>query len=392
MILRPLREALGLARGIENVRHLFLVTVAATLLVAPLFGRVASRIPRHRLLAVSYRICAVLLLCFLCGLLCLPEAAHGWISSVYYVFHSVFNLFVVSLFWAFMADHFSLAESKRLFPAIAMGGSLGAILGSFVSWQVAKHIGVFWLFAVAAALLELAVWLAASFARARSFADGHPPPSRPLGGPSLAGLKACVQSPYLRGVALFVALVGIVSTFLYFTSLRLVAAASTSTAEQTALFAHINLWMQVGTLLAQAFVAARIMGRAGVGVALAILPAQALIAFVALAFHPTLAVFTVVNALFRAAQQGITGPARETLFTVLEPQAKYKAKSFVDTFGFRAGDACGAFLERALASLSASLLPLVFAVSGIAVLWLVLSFSLERAQNLLARKNGLVNP
>jgi AAA family ATP:ADP antiporter len=392
MILRPVREALGLARGIENVRPLFLVTVTATLLVASLFGRVVSGTRRHRLLAVSFRSCAVILLCFLAGIALLPEGVRGWIGSVYYVFHSVFNLFVVSLFWAFMADHFGLAESKRLFPAIAIGGSLGAILGSLASWQLAEQLGVLWLFAVAAVLLELAVWAAAWFARTRSVAHEQLRNLRPLGGASLAGLKAVVQSPYIRSIALFVALIGIVSTFLYFTSLRLVASASGSTAQQTALFAQINLWTQIVTLLAQAFVAARIMRWAGVGFALAVLPALAVGGFAALALLPTLAAFTVVNALYQAAHQGITGPARETLFTVLQPQEKYKAKPFVDTFGYRAGDASGALLERPLAALSSGVLPVASAVFGLAILWLGLSVFLGRAQNRLAETNQLTDP
>ncbi|MBN2507235.1 MAG: MFS transporter [Verrucomicrobia bacterium] len=387
MVLRPVREALGLARGIENVRHLFLVTVAATLLAASVFGRVVSRIPRHRLLTVSFRSCAVILLGFLAGTGLWPEAARGWLGSVYYVFHSVFNLFVVSLFWAFMADHFSLTESKRLFPAIAMGGSLGAIVGSLISWQLAEQVGVTWLFGIAALLLELAVWAAIAFARTRSLVTGHRMPLLPLGGASLAGLKAVAQSPYIRALALFVALVGVVSTLLYFTSLRLVAAASDSTAHQTVLFAHINLWMQLATLLAQAFLAARIMRWAGVGVALAMLPALAVAGFAALALVPTLAVFTVVNAVFRAAQQGVAGPARETLFTVLQPQDKYKAKSFVDTFGYRTGDAGGALLERPLAALSPTVLPLASAVFALAILWVALSFFLGHAQTRLAGRH-----
>jgi len=392
MVLRPVREALGLARGIESVRPLFLVTVTATLLVASLFGRVVSLTRRHHLLAVSFRSCAVILLCFLAGMALLPEGVRGWIGSVYYVFHSVFNLFVVSLFWAFMADHFDLGESKRLFPAIAIGGSLGAILGSLVAWQLAEQLGVLWLFAVAAVLLELAVWAAAWFARTRSAAHGHLRNLRPLGGASLAGLKAVLQSPYIRSIALFVALAGIVSTFLYFTSLRLVASASSSTTQQTALFAQINLWTQAATLLAQAFVAARIMRWAGVGYALAVLPALAVGGFAALALLPTLAAFTVVNALYQAAHQGITGPARETLFTVLQPQEKYKAKPFVDTFGYRAGDASGALLERALAGLSSGLLPLAAAVFGFATFWLALSFFLGRTQNRLATTHQLSDP
>jgi ATP/ADP translocase len=235
MVLQPAREALGLMRGIEGVRRLFLVTVGSTLLLAPLFGWLAARVPRPRLLAVSFRLCALILL-------------------------------------------------------------------------------------------------------------------------------------------------GVVSTFLYFSGLRVVAAHSDSPVQQTALFAHINLWMQLATLAAQAFLATRIMRVAGVGCALAVLPVLAVSGFAVLALAPTLAVFTLVNAVFRAAQQGIAGPAQETLFTVLDRQDKYKAKSFLDTFGVRAGDASGAFVDHGLAALGSSLWPLSVTVLGLSVIWLAVVRLLARAQ------------
>jgi ATP:ADP antiporter, AAA family len=380
MVLQPVREALGLMRGIENVRRLFLVTVAATLLLAPLFGWLVARVPRRTLLALSFRLCAVILLGFFVGLTQPPEHIRSLVAAGYYVFHSVFNLLVISLFWAFMADHFSFSESKRLFPAIALGGSLGAILGSLIAWQLVHRLGVYSLFLLAALLLELSVWAAGSFARTRTASQACRWNEHPVGGPSLAGVTAIVRSPYLRAVGLFVVLLGFVSTFLYFSGLRVVAATSDSPVRQTALFACINLWMQLATLAAQAFLAARIMQVAGVGCALSVLPVLAVSGFAVLALVPTLAAFTAVNALFRAAQQGIAGPAQETLFTVLDRQDKYKAKSFLDTFGVRAGDASGAFLDRVLAVLAPSPLPLGLAMLGLAAIWLALCGFLARTQ------------
>ena len=255
MILRPVREALGLSRGIESVRHLFYVTLAATLLLAPLFGWLVSRVSRRRLLSVSFRICALILLGFFMGHTLLPGPFRSTVAAVYYVYHSVFNLFVVSLFWAFMADLFSLAESKRLFPAIAIGGTLGAIFGSLISWQLADLVGVGSLFLFAAVLLELAVRVATLVTRARAVCPTARYDSRPVGGHVLRGITAVVKSPYILGIAGFILLVGVVSTFLYFTGLQLVAATTASVEHRTATFAHINIWTQVATLLAQAFLA-----------------------------------------------------------------------------------------------------------------------------------------
>ncbi len=384
MLLRPVREALGLTRGMENVRRLFLVTLLCTLPLVPFFGWLVSRCSAQKLMRISLRVCAVVLASFFIGLTVLPEPGRGLLAATYYVLHSVFNLFVISLFWAFMADHFSLAESKRLFPAITLGGSIGAIVGSLISWQLVRYIGVNALFLLAALLLELAIHVASLFTHTRIQAGGGPPENRPIGGSWFAGMAAMRRSPYLRAVGLYVVLVGVVSTFLYFTGLRLVAAAADSTDRQTALFAHINLWTQVATLLAQGFLAARVMRRVGVGGALAVLPLCAFGGFLGLALLPTLLMFTIVNALFRATQQGISGPAEQTLFTVLEREDKYKAKSFLDTFGYRGGDAIGAYLERILAVAGSGLLPLTGAVLGLASLWWGFAVFLGRRQARLA--------
>ncbi len=228
MVLRPAREALGLARGVEGVRRLFLVTVVCTLPLVPLFGWLVSRCSRRRLVGLSLRLCALILLGFYGGLTWLPEGMRSLVAGSYYVFHSVFNLFVVSIFWAYMADYFDLKESVRLFPAITLGGSLGAILGSLISWQLAEYVGVSALFLLAAALLELAVWVAALFGRTRSVSKVSPLDNQPIGGSWVRGIGAIGHSTYLQGVGLFVVLIGVVTTFLYFTSLNLVAAASDS--------------------------------------------------------------------------------------------------------------------------------------------------------------------
>ncbi|HNU99910.1 MAG: MFS transporter [Verrucomicrobia bacterium] len=385
MLLRPVREALGLARGVESVRQLFFVTVLSTLPLVPLFGWLVSRCSRRRLMRVSLHGCAGILVAFFIGLTLLPESPRLLVAAVYYIFHSVFNLFVISLFWAFMVDHFNLAQSKRLFPAIALGGSLGAIAGSLISWRLVAYFGVNGLFLLAAALLEAAVWLAEHFTRTHAASLPAPTDMTPIGGSWFAGINAVAQSAYLRGVGVWIVLSGTVSTFLYFTGLRLVGAASVSTAGQTAWFAYINLWTQLATLLAQGLLARRIMRVAGVGGALAVLPLLASGGFALLAAAPALAAFTIVNALFRAAQQGIAGPAEQTLFTVLPQQHKYKAKSFLDTCGYRAGDALGAYLDRFLAIAGFGLLPLAGAVLALSSLWVLLSTFLGRRQARFAR-------
>ncbi len=384
MLLRPVRDALGLAHGIESNRRLFLITVALTLVVTPVFGWVASRIPRPRLLATVFRACALLLLLYCAGLAGISEPWRGLIGASYYVFHSVFNLLVVSLFWAFMADHFRCADSKRLFPPIALGGSLGAILGSMLSWHASRHWGILPLFVFAALLLELSVRMSGVFVRLRPFSADPQRHGQAMGGSWLAGVKAVYQSPYVRRIGGYVLLNGLFTTFLYFTGLRLVAAAGGSTDHQALLFARLNFWTQMATLLAQAFLAGRIMGWLGVGAALACLPAVGIGGAAILAIAPSLMAFTLVNAIFRATQQGIVVPAQETLYTVLNRQEKYKAKAFLDTFGYRTGDATGAYVEGAVAGGGLGLLPFASTALGLGVLWLGLGVFLGRFQKRVA--------
>jgi ATP:ADP antiporter, AAA family len=380
MILRPVREATGLESGIENLRLLFFATVGTMTLLVPAFGYLVSKVPRRIFLTVSYRFCAIILLGFYLGLTCGGEQVGRILGPVYYVFHSVFNLFLVSLFWAFMADLFGVAEAKRLFPAIAVGGTLGAIFGSIISWQLADRIGVASLFLIAIALIEGAVWMAAVVAKTRAGREGESIGDRPLGGRSLAGVIAPMRSPYMLGIGLFIVLSAVASTTLYFTELRIVEAAAESTEERTVLFANINLWTQLATLLAQAFIAGRVMRYLGVGVALGLLPLYSATALVILAANPTLATYTLINALYRAVQRGITRPARETLFTVLGREDKYKAKSLLDTLVCRIGDACGARIEPAVAALSSTAIMLSVAVVPVGLLWIVLSFRLGTVQ------------
>jgi AAA family ATP:ADP antiporter len=258
---------------------------------------------------------------------------------------------------------------------------LGAIFGSLISAQLTALVGVGWLFLFAAGFLELALWAAKLVARVRPELPNGSNVTRPIGGHPLAGITAMVRSPYILGIAVFVVFVGVVMTFLYFTGLRLVAAASPTVEHRTALFASINFWIQVATLVAQALVTGRIMRVAGVATALAVLPCVAASGFAVLVAFPTLVVYALVSAAVRATEVGITRPARETLFTVLQREQKYKAKSLIDTFFYRAGDATGAQFEGWLFDkFGLGLMMLALAILPITVVWVVVSIFLGRTQ------------
>jgi len=286
-----------------------------------------------------------------------------------------------------------VTESKRLFPAIAVGGTLGAVAGSKISEVVARDLGILPLFLIAVVCLEAAVWI--SFAVAKTHAgktragqdtgpDDDARQSEPLGGSPLAGFVTLIKSPYILGIGLFIVFTSLTSTFLYFTELRIVDELGKDGQQKTALFAYINLWTQLATLVAQAFIAGRVMRYVGVGVALAALPLYAAGAFAVLAAVPTFAVYTIVNALHKAVQRGIARPARETLFTVVPREDKYKAKSCLDTFVCRTGDAASAQLERWLAAFGLGVTGLAFAILPMAVVWALLAVVLGAAQSRMA--------
>ncbi len=401
MVLRPARDALGMQRGIEAVRWLFVGTALVTLAVNPLFGWLVSRFRRLQFIAATYIFFAGSLVGFHLLLVMSPAAVGAVSGQVFYVWFSVFNLFATMLFWALMADRFTLEQGKRFFALIAVGGTLGAIFGPWLASVLAGRLGTAALLLVSAGFLLLALAAAWAVARSQFYAvrgvagAGGPTnaPAAPrqeappqdsdsgiIGGSAWQGLKAVFQSRYLLGIAAYVIAMTIMATFLYFTRLQMVAALGSDVDLRTAMFARIDLFTQVLTLILQAFIAGRVMKRLGVPFTLALLPLTAALGFIGLAMVGTLAALVVFEAAFRAIQRALTRPARETLYTVVSREDKYKSKAFIDTFGYRGGDVVGAQLEGLLARLGMGLAGLVSVAVPLALVWAVLGWWLGRAQ------------
>ncbi|MCK9511848.1 MAG: MFS transporter [Pigmentiphaga sp.] len=389
MVVRPAREALGMQRGIEAVRWLFIGTALVTLAVNPVFGWLVSRYRRVAFIAATYGVLIVCLLGFY-ALLALAPAAVGVVSGqVFYVWFSVFNLFATMLFWALMTDRFTFEQSRRCFALIAVGGTLGAIAGAWMAATLARPLGTPALLLVAAALLMAAVWLA--WAVSRSQGGGKDKPGAPareqtavIGGTAWAGLRATLQSPYLLGIAAYVVCMTVISTFLYFTRLQMVGELGADMDLRTTWFARIDLITQVATLVLQALVTGHLMQRLGVATALVLLPLTVALGIVGLAIVGSLAALIVLEAAFRAIQRAITRPARETLYTVTSREDKYKSKAMIDTFVYRGGDVLGAQVEGVLARLAPGLAALAGLTVPVALAWAALGFWLARRQRLLA--------
>jgi AAA family ATP:ADP antiporter len=394
MVLRPAREALGMQRGIEAVRWLFMGTAVVTLLVNPVFGMLVSRYRRLHFITATYTFFAASLVAFYLLLVLAPQSIGLTSGQVFYVWFSVFNLFITMVFWALMADRFSLEQGKRFFALIAVGGTTGAIFGPWLASVLAMRIGTAALLLVSAGFLVLALVAAWGVARVQPERARHGDPDAPpevdehavIGGSAWEGLRAVFRSRYLLGIATYVVILAIIVTFIYFTRLQMVAALGTDTDLRTTVFARIDMITQITTLVLQAAVTGHLMRRLGVHFTLALLPATVALGFVGLAIVGSLAALIVFEATFRAVQRAIMRPARETLYTVVGREDKYKSKAFIDTFVYRGGDVVGAQAEGLLGRLGMGLAALATVAVPLALVWAALGIWLGRTQRRMAAK------
>ena len=397
-ILRPIRDEMGYSGGIENLAWLFTGTLAGTLLLHPLYASLVARMPRRRFIAWAYRFFILNLIAFFLVLQVTDPKQSVWVGRVFFVWLSVFNLFVVSVFWSFMADLYRPAQGKRLFGVVAVGGTLGAMLGSTITTGLVGVLGAVNLMLVSALFLELAVHVARALdgqeakltaaARTEAAEAGEAPDvardasthgADIIGGGVMEGIRRVLASPYLLGIAALVLMYAIASTFLYFQRIDVVGRAfAGDSASRIQLFATIDLATNALTLVTQIFLTGRLLRWFGVGFGLAFLPLVSLIGFGILGAAPTLAVIVVFEVLRRAGNFALARPAREVLYTVLARTDKYKAKNFNDTFVYRAGDQLGSWSYTAFGWLGLGLSGLALTMVPLSLAWLLLAMWLGR--------------
>ncbi len=383
-VLRPVRDEMGLAGGIKNLPWLFTATFVVMLAVMPLFGAVVARVPRQRFIPLVYHFFVANILIF--WLLLTFKVAMADTARVFFVWISVFNLFAVSVFWSFMADLYRSEQGKRLFGFIAAGGSAGALLGPLIAVGLAEPIGRANLLLIAALLLEAAVLCAMRLETAAgALKTGQATAAQAarqdsgLGGGWIAGLVMVLRSPYLAGIALWVALLSLAGTFLYFQQANIVAALSDDPNRRIAIFARIDLAVSLLTIIVQFVITGKIIRRFGAGPAAAFLPLVFAMGFLALALTPMLWVVIAFQAAQRAANFAISNPARELLFTALDREEKYKAKYVIDNVVFRGGDAASGWLFNALRGFGMELGAISLATVPVALAWLALALGLGRS-------------
>jgi AAA family ATP:ADP antiporter len=386
-IMRPIREQMGVAGGVNNLQWLFTATLAGLLLLNVPFAYLVKTLPRTRFIPMTYRFFAANILLF-AAILHFTDAAHSvWIGRAFFVWISIFNLFVVSVFWALVVDVFNSEQGKRLFGFIAAAATIGAICGSSITASLARHVPVELLLIGAALLLEVAVLAVRGLSRLSAALHARPDEhgERPIGGNLLAGITHPFKSAYLANISLFILLFAITSTFLYFQQATLVRDNFHDRASQTAFFAQIDLAVNVITLIVQLFFTGRILGFLGVGLTLMVLPLLTMVGFGTLALTPAVSTLVVFQVLRRSSDYAIARPTREVLYTVVPREDRYKAKNFIDTVVYRAGDQIGAWSYALVAMLGFGHSALAGIAVILAALWLVNARWLGRSQEKMAR-------
>lgn len=375
-VVRPVRDTMGVTGGVDQLQWLFTATFVVMCLAVPLYGWLASRVPRRTLIPVAYGFFIANLLGF--SLLMHHEAAPVAVARTFYVWVSVFNLFVVSVFWTFMADIYNSEQARRLFGFIAAGGSVGAIAGPLVTNRLAEALGTANLLLVSAGMLGVALVSVVQLRR-WAVARAAAPEEAAIGGRALDGLRQLARSRYLTAIGGFIVLYTVTSTFLYFQQAHIVEAAFDTEASRTEAFALIDLATNTLTVGLQLVAAHHLIRYLGLGWALASLPLIVAAGFVALGLMPVFAVLMVFQVVRRAGNYGLTRPARESLFTTVNRGERYKAKNVIDTVVYRGGDAVAGWLYTGLGAVGLGLAGTAAVAVPVALAWAGVGYWLGRA-------------
>jgi AAA family ATP:ADP antiporter len=379
-VLRPLRDQMGIAGGTRNLPWLFTATFLTLLAVQPVYGALVAKLPRERFIPIVYQFFVLNLAVF--WLLLKFDIATVIVARVFFVWLSVFSLFVVAVFWSFMADLFAAEQAKRLFGFIGAGGTAGKLLGPIITINLAVPLGPANLLIVAIAFLEVAIFCSYRLERAAAAGsrDGLHPEKRPIGGSAFSALPELVRSPYVLGVGIWVSLLSFAATIIYLEQAHIVAASVKGAGAQTRFFASIDLAVGLLTLATQVFATGAFMKRFGSGIAAAALPAVYVVGFAILGASPTLPVVATLQVAQRAMNFALANPARHVFFTVMAREEKYKAKNLIDVVIYRGSDALYGWVFDSLQALGLKLGAIAIVALPVAAGWLVLSLALGRTQ------------
>jgi AAA family ATP:ADP antiporter len=382
-ILRPVREAMAVGSGPATIPYLFIGTFVAMLVATPIFGWVASRFPRRVFLPWVYLFFAgnIAIFWLVFSQAMNAEREYVWLGRAFFVWLSVFNLFVVSVFWSFMADIYTREQGRRLFGVITAGGSIGALLGGAATSALVVPIGFQNLLPISATLLLLAIvcisklrkWVVLEHENeiVETVAS-----EKPLGGNPLAGITHLFSSKYFAGIAVSSVIASLLGTALYMFAAELVETAIPNPDQQTQFFSNMNVVTNALSIVGQLFLVKHVVSRFGIGVSLSLLPIVSVAGFAALAFDPVLGVVAVLTVARRALGFGFSKPTTDMLYSVVTPEEKYKTKNFIDTAVYRGGDVVGTWAVKLMSSLGIT--GISFVMLPFAVIWAIVALWLGR--------------
>ena len=376
-VLRPLRDEMGIVGGVRNLPWMFTATFVTLLVAQPFYGALVAKLPRARFIPIVYHFFVANLALF--WLLLTLQVDTAMVARVFYVWVAVFSLFVIAVFWSFMADLFTPDQGKRLFGFIGAGGTAGALLGPVITIWLSVPLGPVNLLIAAMILIEAAVFCVGRLERAATVQERGRADQR-LGGNAFAAVSELIRSPYLLGIAAWITLMSFCATILYFEQIHMVAAEVRGAGAQTRIFALIDLAVNLLTLATQIFATGQLLKRFGTGVTAAALPAIYVVGFLAVFLVPTLAVVLVVQVIQRWMHFAVANPARQVFYTVLEREEKYKAKNLIDVVIYRGSDALYGWVFDTLQTLGLKLGSIALVAAPVSAVWLILSMALGRAQ------------
>ena len=385
-LLRPVRDTLATEFAGPQLNLLFVGTFVAMVLCAPVYGWLTAHFRLTKLLPGLFWFWLANIAIFAWWLRLAP--ASRWAAGTYFVWFSVTNLYLISVFWSLMVDLFTAAQATRLFAFIAAGGSIGAIIGPLFTRTQVLSVGldgVLWRaaggFVVVIVLVHALVrekGRASTAARQGAAAAQTSTLDHALHGNALSGFRQVLGSRYMQQQALFMLFMTWIATFGYFLQTDLLARSIGSLTGRAVVIADLDLVVNAATAAVLVLGVARFMRRFGVTAALLLNPLLMIAAFLAVAVSPTLRMVQLLQAIRRVAQYAIARPSREICFTVLDQDRRYQAKNVIDTAVYRLGDVTAALLQGGMRMAGFGLLATVGLGVVVAALWGASALALGR--------------
>ena len=371
--LRPVRNELAVQGGIYNLPWLLIGVMIAMLLVNPIYSWLISKINQSKLIIYIYSFFIFNLCLFLALWTFTGDEGRVWTGRAFYIWANVYSFFVVSIFWVVMINFFNHTDSKRFFGIISAGGSMGAFFGSTVARYFSTEIcgntsisdlGPMSLIVFSVISLSCAIFFSTSFKPKGKGIDNTPE----IGGSSLDAFQNILKDPLIRNLGFYVILFTLLMTTSWMISLGIVQDWSQDPCERTAFFARIEQIVTPLTLVMQLFLASYILRKIGSLAVLTIYGLLFTIAFIAYAFYPTISTVMMVVISLRIFEYGLNKPTRETIYTKLNQQDRYKSTVFIDTFLARSGDVIGGWFVRGLVGTGIAILSVTWAALPFAML------------------------